>query len=157
MIRFSKLTQTAQQYNLYVTTEYCCMQMVNVIDRAVGLIGKYAVCTSVDSGSYGFPELGERIGEYTGFVITAEHLKDWPTYSGFYDEWYVFDSPKPIIGDVDSLCNWACDYSHYEELYDCAPRHCRMNDYLDTNCPIVIFGYGENDGYIFSTAHIPTV
>jgi len=137
-------------YRLYKTAGMTCADIAEYLNKESSIIGLFALCTSVDSGIHGFPELGSRIGKYTGLIITSDILADWPTYSGAYDEWYVFKCPPSDPIQVAALCNWGCDFLEYEQLSDCLPQSCKMDQYLENYLPLHVFGCNEEDGYIFS-------
>ena len=116
----NQVTDDANYY-LYNCSEIICQNIVKFISHKYLLINKFSLCASVDSGCYGFPSLGDRVGEYTSLKITNCILEDWPTYSGYYDEWFIFDVNVPVVTESVGLCNWSAtiiyDYKELKNVY----------------------------------------
>jgi hypothetical protein len=155
MISLLNPSPDESNYYLYNCGEMICQEIVSFINEQYPLIGKLALCTSVDSGHYGFPNLGERIGEYTNLQITNDILGNWPTYSGYFDEWFIFDNNVPIIVESVGLCNWtSTTINDYKNLKECVPANCQMDLCLANHNPILVLGCNKTDSYIFSKIKI---
>jgi hypothetical protein len=107
------------------------------------LLGRTAVCTSFDSGTYG-PSAWVRSGRYrVSSAIDESLIAAWPTsHDGFCDEWWVFDLPVPEGFEVRPFCNFVgMRIADYRDL-DWSDG-CPLDEYLARFRPLMVFGNNE--------------
>jgi hypothetical protein len=124
-----------------------CAQIVSWLGPQ--LEGRLAVCTSVDSGPGGWAGWTEKVGDCFCRVVDAVMLRDWPTYWGAYDEWYIFDAKPADDFEVIAICNFGGEFiseiGATEDTCDWCPA---LSRYLRTYRPVCIFGNSEEAAYL---------